>query len=70
MGCRMMMLIVITEIQPKKNTEQEERGGSNTNLQTEIFNKYKDKYESKHKKKKLNENFQFNKMKDLMKKII
>jgi hypothetical protein len=46
------------------------KGGFDHDLQTEIFNKYKDKYESKHKKKKLNENYQFNKIKDLMKRVI
>jgi hypothetical protein len=46
------------------------KGGFDHELQTEIFNKYKDKYESKHEKKKLNENFQFNKTRDLFKKVI
>jgi hypothetical protein len=46
------------------------QGGFDHVLQTEIYEKYLEKYKKKHPKKKLNEDFQFNKTKELFKKVI
>jgi hypothetical protein len=46
------------------------KGGFDINLQKEIFDKFVEKYQNKHKKKKLNESYQFNKTKNLFRKII
>ena len=44
--------------------------GFNEKIQKEIYNEFVKKYEDEHKKKKLNEDFQFNEIKNLMQKII